>query len=104
MKKVYWKGYHRQTRMAGLPAMEAAINRTAFIIDFKPYSDVGLSLVIEVAAHKADALYAELAGLLLMDAHEPLGTASTQDMLVYLHLTFAGGTGNLTHDVPAVPG
>lgn len=74
------------------------------IVDVHLFSDVSLSLTIEIAEFKIDSLYEALTREMSLQRKEPLNSNAKLERIVYLHITFSKGTGKLKIEVPAVPG
>jgi len=104
MKNMFWTGYSREERIATIRTVTDIIGRHGHVVDFKPFSDLSLTLRIEVEESRIDALYQSLAGYLAMKESEPTGSRSTRERTIYLDITFIHGRGDLVHEIPAVPG
>lgn len=103
-KKRYWTAYTDLQRHIGIPIVETTISRWGHITDYKMFSDVVVTLTIEIEARKVDALYADLKAVVELDECPPLQSDSEMEIQIYLNMTFVKGTGNMKHEVPAVPG
>lgn len=102
--RYYFAGYNYQPRVQGIADIERAISPWGAILDFKLFSDVVIAFEIEVEAAKVMGLYASLAAVMEMEPFTQSVPDSAQEVLVMLQVTFAQGTGNMRHEVPAVPG
>ncbi|MEG1556296.1 MAG: hypothetical protein RR356_06180 [Bacteroidales bacterium] len=102
MKRIFWKGYCHQERIKAIYDIENIINRYGAIIDFKKFSDMALTLLIEVDGDKTEALYIELKQYLNMDDYNLFPTQ--QEISIFFNITFWKGKGDLVIETPAVPG
>jgi hypothetical protein len=104
MQNVFWTAYSNQSRTAAISQLEEIISRYGYIVQFQPFSDLSLSIQIEIAESQIDALYASLEKQMRLDAFEKINSASDRERNVFLNITFIKGLGNLKIEVPAVPG
>lgn len=103
-KNIFWTGYSSEERHAAISAIADIVSQYGDVVDFKLFSDISLSMVIEMEELNVDTLYDELAGRLRMDDFERLNAHTTRERTVYLNITFAKGSGDLIIEVPSVPG
>ena len=104
MKKSYWTGMSTRPRLQAMAEVTAIVDRYAIILNFQRFSDVSLSLLLEVEECKVTALYEKLHSILMLDGLVEEMTDSTRDCMVFMNITFALGTGDLQIDVPDIPG
>lgn len=104
MQNIFWSGYTNYDRIAAISAIENIVSQFGYIIDFKLYSDISISLVIEAVESHVDSLYEALTSCLHMNDFDRLHSGSSKERTIYLNVTFAKATGNLKNDIPAVPG
>ena len=104
MDKIFWTGYSNDERHAAITSIQGVVSRYGDIVDVHLFSDVSLSLTIEMEESKMDALYDALTREMSLQRTESLNSNSKQERIVYLHITFSKGTGKLKIEVPAVPG
>ena len=104
MGRIYWTGICNKERNEAIGAISTIINRHGFFTDFKLFSDVSLSMVVEVEERNVDALYAELGNYLALEDFPAVTSTSAKERVILLNITFTRGTGNLEREVPAVPG
>ncbi len=102
--RYYFTGYNYQARVQGIADITQAVSPWGAILDFKLFSDVVISFEIEVVAAKVGSLYASLAAVMEMEPFTQVVPDSQNEVLVLMQVTFAKGTGNMRHEVPAVPG
>jgi len=104
MKSIFWTGYCKTERIIAISEIEKTISIYGFITDFKRFSDISLSVTIELEEKKIDTLYDALKKFLVLNEFERLNSDSLSERIVFLNITFIMGTGNLRIEVPAVPG
>lgn len=103
MNRFFLTAYCAQERTAGISELERIAGKHGFLIDFKIFSDISISMIVEMEERKVGDFYAELkeiASTLDFDPPAP----SLRECLVFLNVTFSRGAGNLRTDVPEVPG
>ncbi|MBP6810370.1 MAG: hypothetical protein KA138_02545 [Saprospiraceae bacterium] len=104
MDNIFWTGYSNDERHSSMSTIKSIVAKYGDIVDFKLFSDISLSMVIEIEESNIDKLYNELADTIAIDTFEYLNSMSRKERTVYLNVTFTKGTGNLIVEVPAVPG
>jgi len=104
MNRYYLTGYYGKERIIGISDIEKSINKYGFIIDFKMFSDISISMIIEIEEFKVDALFNELTSYMKMNEFENISTDSKKECIILLNVTFTKGTGDLRIEIPAVPG
>lgn len=80
------------------------VNKHGFIIDYKRFSDVSISMSIETEKRKVCSLYEALKEYMRVDDFEEFESNSSKECLVLLNVTFTKSTGDMKIDVPAIPG
>ena len=104
MSNLFWSGYSKQERHEAINTLQAIVSKYGSITDFKPFSDVQITLVIETEASKIEALYEALNQTIGMDDYDPGMALLRNEITLFLTVSFAKGTGNLRIEIPAVPG
>jgi hypothetical protein len=104
MKPLFWTGYSNQDRIHAISSIEQSIGAYGYITDYKQFSDISISILIELEEQRIEGLHkALLEKISLDDCEIPLSSSSIERM-VYLNITFSQATGNIRVEVPAVPG
>lgn len=101
---IYWKGFSNKDRNIAIYEIENVVNQYGFIIDFQMFSDLELSIKIEIEEQNIYKLYMDLKTCLDLNVYEDLNSKSKNDRIILLNITFSKSTGNLRIRVPAVPG
>jgi hypothetical protein len=101
---LFWKAYARRDRRETIENIRMAVSLYGSIVDAKPFSDISLTLVIEVEERRIEELYQALESQLVLDAYGLSGMDSEREVVVYLNVNFPLATGDLRHETPAFPG
>lgn len=104
MKRVYWTGYCKQTRLESIRNIENVISKYGFINNFNLFSDISISLIIEIEEKNIDLLYDNLSELIYISDYKKINSTSKLEYYIFLNISFVNGTGNLIIEVPNVPG
>lgn len=103
-KHFYWKGFGDEERHSTIYQIENIINQNGYIDDFHMFSDVAISLKINIEERYLEALHKELSGIIRLPELPVNELHSSVECTVFLNVTFTQSTGNLMIEVPAVPG
>lgn len=104
MKNIFWTGYCNHSRTSAISEIEQIISSYGFIVDFKLFSDISLSLNIEIEELNIDKLYIALKSYMELNDFGELNSSLIRERTVFLNITFTQGKGDLKIDIPAVPG
>lgn len=104
MKNIFWTGFCNKERIIAISEIENIVNAHGFLIDFKEFSDLSISMIIELDELKVNPLYLALKNYLNLKDFEPVDPSISGEQSVFLNVTFSKGTGNLRIEPPAVPG
>jgi hypothetical protein len=104
MINIFWTGYSNDERHTSINNINSVVARYGELVDFKLFSDISITMKIEIEECKIDDLYVELAAIVGMDTFEKLHSMSAKERTIYLNITFKKATGNLVIEVPAVQG
>lgn len=106
-KKLNWQAYSVNDRNETIEKVKEAISRNdGYILNFNMFSDLALSLHIEIEENRIIDLHSALKGIIKLsdiDVEKILGT-SRKEWFVFLNISFSKGKGELKTKVPAVPG
>ena len=107
LKKLNWEAIATDERNKVIEAVKDAIStHDGYIMNFNMYSDLGLSLSIEIEENNIVGLYKALSTILKMsdfkDDHIKL--KSKKECLLLLYVSFIQGKGSLKKTIPQVPG
>ncbi len=104
MENLFWTGYSKEERHSSIDTIKSIVTKHGDIVDFKFFSDISITMVIEIEEFKIDNLYNELAKNIGIDSFHYLNSNSTQERKVFLNITFLKSSGNLNVEIPSVPG
>jgi hypothetical protein len=101
MNKFYWKGICNKDRNAGISSLEKIISEEGYILQFKFFSDVQMSLIIEIEENKVNDLYQKLKQEIHLNSDTlELQSNSCNDAQILLSVSFSRGTGDLRIEIP----
>ncbi|TDH26924.1 hypothetical protein EXU57_08960 [Segetibacter sp. 3557_3] len=104
MENIFWIGYSNDERPVAIDKIRHVVSRYGDIVDFHIFSDISLSMTIEIEEYKIDCFYDELTQIIGVQKSAYLKSNPKKERTIYLNITFAKGTGNLEIGVPSVPG
>ncbi len=104
MENIFWTGFSDEERHAAIEKIKRVVSKYGDVVDVHLFSDMSLSMTIEIEEFKIDQLYNELTKFMGVQEHEYLNSISKKERTIYLNITFSKGTGNLRIEVPSVPG
>lgn len=103
-RNLFWKAATGKDRFQVIQDIEVCVSHFGFITEFKQFSDLDMNLCLEIETPKISDLFQALQSILHVDDQGSQPDMNKASQIVYLHLSFLKGTGNLTVEVPAVPG
>jgi hypothetical protein len=103
MKRFYWNGISIDERTKAISEITILVDKYAAISNFQRFSDISLSLVLEIEECKINDLYVDLDKIMIIDGFNPNITDSTADCIILFSITFSKSTGDLTIEVPDIP-
>ena len=104
MKRFFLKGVCSNDRNQAISAIRDAVNHFGFIIDYKRFSDVSISMCIEIEKRKIYSLHQKLKEFMRVEDIDEVESNSKVECLVLLNVTFTKSTGDMKIDAPAIPG
>ena len=104
MKNLFWTGYCNNERIIAINEIEKIVNTSGFITDFKQFSDISLSIKIELEESNIDKLYQDLKSYMSLKDFDNLNSTSKRERSVFLNITFTKSKGDLRNEIPNVPG
>ena len=104
MNTDFWTAYSNDERHTAIDKIQSAVSKYGDIIEFKFFSDLSITLMIEIMESKIGKLNAELRDIIAIDKYVHNNLTSQIERTIYLNITFTKGTGNLKIEVPSVPG
>lgn len=101
--KINWKAFASGNRNQAIDRIKAAIVESGgSLMNFKLFSDIGMSMIIEIECRSIKNLHTSISRAVTL-AEDP---TEVPEGLCYvlLYLSFIEGTGDLQIEVPDVPG
>ena len=105
--KIYWEAFATKERNLAIDIVKSVIsNNDGFIVNFNMFSDLALTMTIELPENRIPSLYQDLLSLTIISQQPPesINSGSNKDWWVLLNISFKQGEGNLRSDIPEVPG
>ncbi len=107
-KSLSWEGYSNGNRIEIIDLIKFAIqNSDGAIMNFNMFSDLALTLSIEIPANRISDLHQALSKRLtisIKNEEELKEKNSIKEKMIYLNVSFSKGTGNMKNEIPDVPG
>jgi hypothetical protein len=105
-KKLSWQAFSNGDRNTIIESVKNAISSNdGCIMNFNMFSDLALSLSIEIEAYKAKELYKSFSEILsINDDENAINSESKKELLIFMNISFGKGKGTLKSQIPAVPG
>ena len=107
LNKLNWQIFSNQNRNKSIEDLKRIINKhDGYIINFNIFSDIAISLMIEIEEYNILQLYEEIEEILTFSETKPknINTNSTKTWWILMNLSFIQGTGDIKIDIPNVPG
>ena len=105
--KINWQAFSSSNRHETIELLKDTISKNdGYIINFNMFSDLALSLTVEIEENKISNLHRELASILQISESKPehLNINSKSDWWILMNVSFGKGQGNLKIEIPNVPG
>lgn len=104
MKRYYWCGISNDERKKAIREITSIVDRYATILNFQRFSDISLSLLLEVEKRRLNDLQTSLRNIMSLEGTDTIFTNSKKDCIVFLNITFTQGKGDLEIEIPEIPG
>ncbi|NUN10414.1 MAG: hypothetical protein HUU54_14665 [Ignavibacteriaceae bacterium] len=104
MKRLYWRAIGKSGRIETINDISTAIYSCGYISEFKRFSDISLSIIIEITGKNIPTLTEKISKLSGLDHGNINSISEDEQYIILLHLSFPEAAGNLEIEVPAVPG
>ncbi|MDP4269551.1 MAG: hypothetical protein Q8909_05440 [Bacteroidota bacterium] len=103
MHRHYWTAISHEERIQAISDITRIVDRYAIVLNFQRFSDIAMSLLLEVEECRLKELQDDLNAILSWDTGETQFIESKADCIVFLNVTFAKGTGDLQIENPNIP-
>ena len=105
--KLNWEIFSAEERNSAIQELKDSIaGNDGFITNFNLFSDLALSLQIEIEEKNVLNLYRKIDSTMRISEQEPdfIDNNSIKDWWIFINLSFTKGKGDLEVEVPNVPG
>ena len=104
-KNLTWAAYSDKNRHEIIGKVKNTItSNDGCILNFNMFSDLALTLSIEIPADRINGLHNDLRAILTISDIGSTNSFQKAECLILLNLSFAKGTGDLKSEIPDVPG
>ncbi len=106
-KKLNWTAYSNETRIEIIEKIKEAISTNdGYIIYFNMFSDLALTLSIEIPEDRIIEMHNAMKNILKISDIESRNDIqkSKKEWLVLMNISFSKGKGDFKTEIPAVPG
>jgi hypothetical protein len=93
--RYYWKGICNKDRNLAISELTSIVDKYAIILNFQRFSDISLSLMLELEECHLSNLQNDLKSLMTIDSDDAVSTESRTTCVVFFNVTFTKATGNL---------
>lgn len=107
IKKLNWQAFSNDERNKVIEELKEIIsNNDGYIINFNMFSDLALSLNIEIEENRILELYKALTHILNVSDFDTknINFESRKEWLIFMNISFSIGKGELKKEIPSVPG
>lgn len=107
LKKQFWEGFTNIERFEAINEIQKIIsNNSGCIINFNRFSDMALSLMLEIESDKVTTLFEALTKYMTITGlpEEYNNESTLKDITIFFNITFGKSKGDLILEVPQVPG
>ena len=101
-----WEGYSQGERTVTIENIKSAIQvNDGCIMNFNIFSDLAITLSIEIPSNRLKSLLESLSKILTVSVKTPIEESiSAKEQMVSFNVSFSAGTGNMRNEIPDVPG
>lgn len=106
-KGISWQAYTKDDRQEVIRAIQNTISSNdGCIMNFNMFSDLALSLSMEIEENKIVELYQALNEVVTLEEFDDtiVGKQSKNERLIFMNISFSRGKGKLKMNIPEVPG
>jgi hypothetical protein len=106
-KKLNWQLFSNENRYEVIENIKNVIsNSDGYIVNFNMFSDLALSLSVEIEEKKIQKLHRALSQIINVSELKlnTINLQSKKDWLIFMNISFGKGKGELKQKTPEVPG
>ena len=108
MKRILsWQLYSNRERNSVINLIKQAIDdNDGCILNFNMFSDLAMTLSVEISEHMIQSLYTSLSQVANIAPIEgqDLDLSSKKECTIFMNISFGSGKGSLKQDIPEVDG
>lgn len=107
LKKLNWQAFSNGDRAKVIGKVKDIISvNDGCIMNFNIFSDLALSLSIEIEEKCIPRLYKALCSVVSLSEFDiqDINTSSQKEWIIFMNISFGSGEGNLKQEIPEVPG
>lgn len=107
INKLNWEIFSNKNRNIVIDEIKAVLlTNDACIVNSSMFSDLALSLSLEIEQKSVIELYNSLSSIVTISDLDTgsININSSKDCLIFINVSFTSGTGDLRIEMPAVPG
>ena len=90
-------------RIKAIHEITAIVDRHGTILNFQKFSDLVLSLLVEIESSRIGSLYNSLKNILILEGSHNTSPGPSDGFILFINITFSKGTGDLEIEVPNIP-
>lgn len=76
MEKIFWTGFSNEERHFAIGKIRSVISKYGDVVDVHLFSDISLSMTLEIEELKIDKLYNDLAKIIGIHKHDYINSIS----------------------------
>lgn len=106
-RSLSWQAFSNGDRNRIIEEIKNAISATdGYILNFNMFSDLALTLCIEIEENKIESLHKLFSSILNVSElkFQEINQESKKEWLIFVNTSFAQGKGELKQEIPDVPG
>ena len=105
--KLNWRVFTSKARIEAIDEIKEIIGKSGgSILHFNMFSDLGMSLMIEIEENSISQLYRALSQKVRISESlsEDLSDNAETEWIIFMNISFSSEKGNLKQSIPSVPG
>jgi hypothetical protein len=99
MNRYYLTGVCIDERTIGISKIQDSVNQYGSIIDFKFFSDISISFIIEISENKVKEMHTNLSDVISLSDLKIPPSESNNDCIILLNISFTKGSGNKRNEI-----
>lgn len=104
MQNIFLTGYSQAPRHQSIESIKSWVAAYGDIVDFNLFSDLAISVKIEIPEASILPLHQALRSIIALDDYDAAPSLNQRERTLFLHIHFAQGSGEASHERPIGPG